>query len=110
MRHHQPGSEAEDEEETEGSAPATAAARFLVTSFGSGFGHGFLYAYLIGQYAGPVLMGLALWRSRSVPRWLYMLPFAAAMILLAVRIWQAAARPAASLIRPALGVVAAHHW
>ena len=59
----------------------------------------------------------ALWRSRSVPRWLaalfviglyvaeyqssggaivvlYMLPFAAAMALLAARIWQAAAQPA----------------
>jgi len=94
-----------------------AAAQFLVTSFSSGFGHGFLYAYLVGQYTGPFLMGLALWRSRSVPRWLavlffvglevaqqassagpavilYMLPFAAAMILLAARIWQAAARPA----------------
>ncbi|MFY9868005.1 MAG: hypothetical protein WAK58_29700 [Trebonia sp.] len=62
-------------------------------------------------------MGYALWRSRSVPRWLavlffaglevaqaqissgpvvilYMLPFAAAMVLLAARIWQAAALPA----------------
>ena len=64
-------------------------------------------------------MGVALWRSRSVPRWLavlffiglevaeqassagpvvilYMLPFAVAMILLAARLWQAAARPANS--------------
>jgi len=96
-----------------------AAAQFLVTTFNSGFGHGFLYAYLVGQYAGPVLMGVALWRSRSVPRWLavlfliglevaeqassagpivilYMLPFAAAMVLLAARIWPAAARPATS--------------
>ena len=62
-------------------------------------------------------MGFALWRSRSVPRWLavlfvvglevaqqvssagpvlvvlFMLPFAVAMVLLAARIWQAAARP-----------------
>jgi Domain of unknown function (DUF4386) len=96
-----------------------AAAQFLVTTFNSGFGHGFLYAYLVGQYAGPVLMGVALWRSRSVPRWLaalfaigleaaeqassagpvvilYMLPFAVAMALLAARIWPAAARPATS--------------
>ena len=96
-----------------------AAAQFLVTTFNSGFGHGFLYAYAVGQYAGPVLMGVALWRSRSVPRWLavlffagleaaqqassagpvvilYMLPFAAAMVLLAARIWQAVAQPAAS--------------
>ena len=94
-----------------------AAARFLVTTFNSWFGQVFLYAYFIGQYVAPLLMGYALWRSRSVPRWLaalfvvglylaeiqssggaivilYMLPFAAAMILLAVRIWSATARPA----------------
>jgi ABC-type uncharacterized transport system permease subunit len=58
-------------------------------------------------------MGVALWRSRAVPRWLavlffagleiaqqqissgpvvivYMLPFATAMVLLAARIWPAA--------------------
>jgi hypothetical protein len=92
-----------------------AAAQFLVTTFNSGFGHVFLYAYIAGQYAAPVLMGVALWRSRSVPRWLavlfavglevaqlassagpvivvlVMLPFAVAMVLLAVRTWQAAA-------------------
>src|SRR5713101_3308661 len=81
-----------------------AAARFLVTAFNSGFGHAFLYAYFTGIFAAPVLMGFALWRSRSVPRWLavlfvvglaYTLLFAVAMVLLAARIWQAAARPAA---------------
>jgi hypothetical protein len=94
-----------------------AAAQFLVTTFNSGFGHGFEYAYFIGIYAAPLLMGIALWRSRAVPRWLavlffaglevaqqqissgpvvilYMLPFAAAMVLLAARIWQAAAQRA----------------
>jgi hypothetical protein len=88
-----------------------------VTTFNSGFGRGFEYAYFIGIYAAPLLMGVALWRSRAVPRWLavlfviglyvaesqssggaivvlYMLPFAAAMVLLAGRIWQAAALPA----------------
>jgi hypothetical protein len=50
-----------------------AAARFLVTAFNSGFGHAFLYAYFIGIFAAPVLMGFALWRSRSVPRWLAVL-------------------------------------
>ena len=88
-----------------------------MTTFNSGFGHGFEYAYFIGIYVAPLLMGVALWRSRSVPRWLaalfviglyvaesqssggpivvlYMLPFAAAMVLLAARIWQAAALPA----------------
>jgi hypothetical protein len=94
-----------------------AAARFLVTSFNSGFEHVFSGLYFLGIFAAPVLMGFALWRSRSVPRWLavlfviglevaqqvssagpvlvvlLMLPFAAAMVLLAVRTWQAAARP-----------------
>jgi hypothetical protein len=50
-----------------------AAARFLVTAFNSGFGHAFLYAYFIGIFAAPVLLGFALWRSRSVPRWLAVL-------------------------------------
>ena len=77
-----------------------------MTTFNSGFGHGFEYAYFIGIYVAPLLMGVALWRSRAVPRWLavlffaglevaqqqissgpvvilYMLPFAAAMVLLA---------------------------
>jgi hypothetical protein len=94
-----------------------AAAQFLVTTFNSGFGHGFEYAYFIGIYVAPLLMGVALWRSRAVPRWLavlffaglevaqqqissgpvvvlYMLPFAAAMVLLAARVWPAAALPA----------------
>jgi hypothetical protein len=47
-----------------------AAARFLVTSFNSEFAQVFSYAYFISEYAAPVLMGYALWRSRSVPRWL----------------------------------------
>jgi hypothetical protein len=94
------------------------AAQFLITTFNSGFGHVFLYAYFIGIYLAPVLMGIALWRSRSVPRWLavlfvaglevaqqvpsagpvkvvlLMLPFAVAMVLLSARVWQAAAGPA----------------
>ncbi len=96
-----------------------AAAQFLVTSFSSGFAHVLEYTYFAGEFVAPVLMGVALWRSRSVPRWLavlffiglevaeqassagpvvilYMLPFAVAMILLAARLWQAAARPANS--------------
>jgi Domain of unknown function (DUF4386) len=55
---------------------AGAAARFLETTFNSGFGHGFSYAYFVGIYAAPALMGYALWRSRSVPRWLAVLFFA----------------------------------
>jgi hypothetical protein len=102
-----------------------AAARFLVTTFNSGFGHVFMDVYFIGIFAAPVLMGFALWRSRSVPRWLavlfliglevaqqvssagpvlvvlFMLPFAVAMVLLAARIWQAAALPASHNPEPA---------
>ncbi len=93
-----------------------AAAQFLVTSFASGPSQAAGYIYFASEYAAPVVMGFALWRSRRVPRWLavlftvglelaeaqgaigpkvvlYMLPFAVAMILLAVKIWRAA-RPA----------------
>jgi hypothetical protein len=91
-----------------------------VTTFDSGFGHLFLYFYFAAIPIAAVLMAVALWRSRSVPRWLaalfplslivaqqvpsagllvvvlLMLPFAVAMVLLAARIWQAAAAPASS--------------
>ena len=94
-----------------------AAAQVLVTSFGSRPAQVAGYVYFASEYTAPVVMGFALWRSRAVPRWLavlftvglevaesmgaigpkvvlYMLPFAVAMILLAARIWRAAARPA----------------
>jgi ABC-type Fe3+-siderophore transport system permease subunit len=89
-----------------------AAAKLLVTASNSEFGHVFFYVYFASECLAPLLMAIALWRSRTVPRWLaalffvglevaqqmgsfgpivvlYMLPFAAAMVLLAVRIWQA---------------------
>jgi len=95
----------------------TAAARFLVTSFGSVPAQVAEYVYFASEYAAPVVMGFALWRSRAVPRWLavlftaglelaesmgaigpivvlFMAPFAVAMFLLAVWIWRAAGRPA----------------
>jgi hypothetical protein len=101
------------------------AARFLVTSFNSAPSQAFTYFYFFTEYTTPVVMGFALWRSRSVPRWLtvlfvigmeaaeaqsakgpiviwFMLPFAAAMVLLAARIWQAAARPARHSTEPAV--------
>jgi len=94
-----------------------AAAQFLVTSFGSWPAQAAAYIYFASEYVAPVVMGFALWRSRRVPRWLavlfsaalevaeqqaaigpkvvlFMLPFAIAMILLAVKIWRAAAGPA----------------
>jgi len=95
----------------------TAAARFLVTSFGSRPAQVAEYVYFASEYTAPAIMGYALWRSRRVPRWLavlftaglllaesmgavgpkvvlFMLPFAVVMILLAAWIWRAAARPA----------------
>jgi hypothetical protein len=101
-----------------------AAAKVLMTAFNSGFGHGFVYFYLASEYLAPLLMAIALWRSRSVSRWLaalffagleiaemmssigpivvlYMLPFAAAMILLAVQIWKSATSPASRGLEPA---------
>jgi hypothetical protein len=107
-------------------APITrgAAAHFLVTSFNSGFEQVFSGLYFIGIFMAPLLMAFALWRSRSVPRWLavlfavgfeiaqqvpsagpvlvavLMLPFAVAMVLLAVRMWQAAAPPAGQRVVP----------
>ena len=94
-----------------------AAAQILVTSFASGPSQAAGYVYFGCEYLAPVVMGFALWRSRRVPRWLavlftaalevaeqqdavgpkvvlFMLPFAVAMILLAVKVWRAAARPA----------------
>jgi hypothetical protein len=93
-----------------------AAAQFLVTSFNSAPSQAFSFLYFLTEFTAPVVMGFALWRSRSVPRWLaalfvlgfyvaegqsakgpvvilFMLPWAVAMVLLAARIWQAAAQP-----------------
>lgn len=101
-----------------------AAAKVLTTAFNSGFGQAFTYVYFASEFAAPLLMAIALWRSRNVPRWLvalffagleiaqqmgsygpivvvYMLPFAAAMVLLGARIWQAAAPPARHRPEPA---------
>ena len=91
-----------------------AAARFLVTNFNSGPGQAFTDVYAFSEFVAPIIMGVALWRSRRVPRWLAVLfavgfelaeqtasvgiakvvlqmaPFALAMVLLSVRIWRAA--------------------
>jgi len=91
-----------------------AAARILVTNFNSGPGQAFTDVYAFAEFAAPIILGAALWRSRCVPRWLavlfaagfllaeqtgsfgivrvsvQMVPFAAAMILLAARIWSSA--------------------
>ncbi len=88
------------------------AARFLTTSINSGVGQSFLDVYAFSEYLAPILMLVALWRSRMVPRWLavvfffgialaeqtasvgpvrvvaLMALFAVAMVLLAVRIWK----------------------
>jgi hypothetical protein len=101
-----------------------AAAKVLMTAFNSGFGHSFVYFYFASEFLAPLLMGIALWRSRSVPRWLaalffigleiaqlmssigpivivYMLPFAAAMVLLAAQIWRAPTSLASRSLEPA---------
>ena len=91
-----------------------AAAQFLVTSFNSGPGQAFTGVYAFSEFVAPIIMGVALWRSGRVPRWLAVLfaagfelaeqtgsvglarvavqmaPFALAMVLLAVRIWRGA--------------------
>jgi hypothetical protein len=95
-----------------------AAARFLIANFNSGPGRAFTDVYAFGEFVAPIVMGIALWRSRSVPRWLAVLfavgfelaeetdsvgptrvvlqmaLFAIAMVLLAVRIWRDAERVA----------------
>ncbi|HUC37951.1 MAG TPA: hypothetical protein VMR97_12620 [Acidimicrobiales bacterium] len=89
-----------------------AAARVLIANFNSKPGQAFTDVYAFGEYLAPIIMGVALWRSRCVPRWLAVLlavgfelaeqtasvgitkvvlqmaPFALAMVLLALRIWQ----------------------
>jgi hypothetical protein len=105
------------------SAPVSAgsAAKVLVTAANSRFVETFEGLYFATEFLAPLLMGIALWRSRAVPRWLavlffaglevaeqmgsygpivVLLPFAAAMVLLAVRIWRGAAVPASE--RPAV--------
>ncbi len=91
-----------------------AAARILVTNFNSGPGQAFTDVYAFSEFVAPIIMGVALWRSGRVPRWLAVLfalgfelaeqtasvgiskvflqmaPFALAMVLLSVRIWRAA--------------------
>ena len=102
---------------------SAAASQFLVTSFTSGFGQTFIYVYAAGEYLAPFLMGLALWRSKSVPRWqaalffgglqvaelqsssgpkviLFMLPFALAMFLLSVHIWKRASEQFGEAVNP----------
>jgi hypothetical protein len=94
--------------------PHNAAARLLVTNFNSGPGQAFTAVYAFSEFVAPIIMGVALWRSGRVPRWLAVLfalgfelaeqtaslgiakvvlrmaPFALAMVLLSVRIWRAA--------------------
>jgi hypothetical protein len=90
------------------------AAHLLVTTFNSGSSQVLLDLYAMANFIAPLLMGIALWRSRCVSRWiavlffvgleiaeevpsagpvkvvLFMAPFAVALILLASRVWRAA--------------------
>ena len=89
--------------------PDTSAA-FLVRSFTSNVGRLFLFTYLLGLAVALVLLAIAVWRSRCMPRWLpillavawevassapagwtalpLMLPFAAAMLLVTTYVWR----------------------
>ena len=90
------------------------AAQLLIANFNSGPGKAFTDIYAFSEIVAPIIMGIALWRSRSVPRWLAVLfavgfelaaqtgsvgiarvllqmaLFAFAMVLLAERIWRSA--------------------
>lgn len=91
-----------------------AAARIVVANFNSPAGKAFTDAYAFGEVLAPIIMAVALWRSRRVPRWLAVLfvagfelaeqtasvgigrvvlqmaPFGIAMVLIAVPVWQSA--------------------
>jgi hypothetical protein len=91
-----------------------AAARIVVANFNSPAGKAFTDAYVFGEVFAPIIMGVALWRSRRVPHWsavlfaagfelaeqtasvgiarvvVQMTPFAIAMVLLSVLIWRSA--------------------
>ena len=53
--------------------PRDAAARLLVTNFNSGPGQAFTDVYAFSEFVAPIIMGVALWRSGRVPRWLAVL-------------------------------------
>lgn len=91
-----------------------AAAHILAANFNSGAGQAFTDVYVLSEFVAPIILGVALWRSRAVPRWLSVLfaagfllaeqtasvgigrvclqmaPFAIAMVLLATWIWKTA--------------------
>ena len=97
--------------------PHDVSARILVTNW-SGPGQAFTDVYAFSEYVAPIIMGVALWRSGRVPRWLAVLfalgfelaeqtasvgiakvvlqmaLFALAMVLLSLRIWRAAGQVA----------------
>jgi hypothetical protein len=93
-------------------ATRDAAAQFLIANFNSGPGRAFTDVYAFSEFFAPIIMGVALWRSRNAPRWLVVLfaagfelaeqtasvgilrvvlqmaPFAVATVLLAIKIWR----------------------
>jgi hypothetical protein len=71
---------------------ASDAAQFIARSFSSKAGEAFLNIFFIGNIAALVLMAIALWRSRSVPRW--------TAILLPVTFEVAASAPAGPIAIP----------
>jgi hypothetical protein len=67
------GAEALDPKGTDQVISTMAAAQLLVTSFNSASSQAFTHLYFLTAYTVPVVMGFALWRSRTVPRWLAVL-------------------------------------
>ena len=104
--------------------PQEAAAQVLITTFRSGVDQALFAVYAGAEYIAPILMCIALWRSRCVPRWLALLfvvgteiaqqvpsagpvkvvllmaPFGVALVLLAIRIWQGAGGPVVTALEP----------
>jgi hypothetical protein len=64
------GAEALDPKGTDQVISTMAAAQLLVTSFNSASSQAFTHLYFLTAYTVPVVIGFALWRSRTVPRWL----------------------------------------
>jgi hypothetical protein len=97
---------------TRGTLATGSAWRFLRSANTSAAGNVFFVGYLGGVLVATILIGIALWRSGTLPRWLPVLfvvglvtaalsrpgliavplslPFVFTMVILATRIWDAA--------------------
>jgi hypothetical protein len=110
--------------------PASEAAQFIARSFSSKTGEAFLNVYFIGNIVALVLTAVALWRSKSVPRWTavllpvsfelaasapagpiaipFMIPFVVVTVVVASRIWNLDTNPETSsayVVMPAAATI-----